>query len=109
MTPRAASYAIDAAARPAVDCRPAGAGPRATAELVRPAVPPFRGLRATLTFDAAAQPFVQFWSDPRPRRNVLAIEPVTSDRAEGRSSAPGPVLEPGARWRTSLKIRFDHP
>lgn len=101
--------AIDAAAKPVVECRPAGPGPRASAELVRPAAAPFRGLRVTLGFDVAAQPFVQFWNDLRPRRNVLAIEPVTSGRAEGRASAPGPVLEPGARWRTRIHLRFDHP
>lgn len=101
--------AVDAAAVPTVACHAAGPGPRVLAELIRPPAPPWPGLRVSLSSDALAQPFVQLWTDRRPRRNVLAIEPVTSDRGPGRTSQPGPVLAPGERWHTTHDVRFDHP
>jgi hypothetical protein len=49
-------------------------------------------------------PWLQAWSDPRPRRNILAVEPATSERNADGSSGPGAVLEPNACWTSKLNI-----
>lgn len=90
-------------------CHPIGPGPVAVAELIRPAAPPWEGLAIRVTSETAAQPFVQVWADLRPRRNIIAIEPVTSDRLAGGTSGPGPVLAPGERWRAAIEIAFGRP
>lgn len=90
-------------------CLAAGAGAKTVAAIVRPPSPPWNGFAATVTSDADAQPFVQVWADRRPRRNIVAIEPATSDRRADGTSAPGPVLAPGERWRASLDIVFAEP
>lgn len=97
----------DAPAAP--QCHPAGPAPQAVTEVARPAAPPWSGFKATVRSSASAQPFVQVWADLRPRRNVIAIEPATSDRRADGTSAAGPMLEPGERWHATLEIAFAHP
>lgn len=53
-----------------------------------------------------ALPCAQVWSDPRPRRNVLAIEPANCDRLEDGTSAEGQTLAPGEAWTAELEIGF---
>ena len=62
------------------------------------------GLRVTIEGPVAAFPFVQIWSDPRPRRNVLAIEPANCDRLPDGTSAEGRTLAPGEVWTADLAI-----
>ena len=76
------------------------------AELRRPAEGSWPGLRASVTADARDLPFVQFWSDPRPRRNILAIEPATCERRPDGTSEPGPTLRPGEDWTARLALDF---
>ena len=53
-----------------------------------------------------ALPCAQVWSDPRQRRNVLAIEPANCDRLEDGTSAEGQTLAPGKAWTAELEIGF---
>lgn len=99
----------DGAAQPQVLCYPAGPGETMTLELERAATGPWPSLRVVITAPAAALPFAQFWSDPRPRRNILAIEPATSGRAPDGTSLPGPVLRPGEAWSSRLDFDFSSP
>lgn len=51
-------------------------------------------------------PFVQFWRDARPRRNVLAIEPSNCDRTADGTSGTGTWLAPGESWQSHQKYTF---
>jgi hypothetical protein len=62
------------------------------------------GLAVAIDGPVAALPFVQVWSDPRPRRNVLAIEPANCDRLPDGTSAEGATLAPGEAWTAELAI-----
>lgn len=64
------------------------------------------GLCVAIEGPVRALPFVQTWSNPRPRRNVLAIEPTNCDRLEDGASADGQVLNPGDEWSADLEISF---
>lgn len=78
-------------------------------ELNRPASGPWRGLKVEMHTRSAELPFVQIWSDPRPTRNILAIEPSNCARAEDGTSLPGTLLQPGETWSTRLTYRFTTP
>ncbi|MDV7141814.1 DUF4432 family protein [Tropicimonas sp. TH_r6] len=84
---------------------PAGAD-RFRATLERPAAGQWRGLSVAVEGDRQALPFVQFWSDPRPRRNIVAIEPVNCDRNPDGTSADGMTLAPGENWTSTLSYSF---
>lgn len=94
---------------PDARCLSAGCGATATTELIRPASYPWPGLLVTLVTPTEALPFVQFWSDPRPRRNIVAVEPATCDRAPDGTSHAGPVLDPGSSWSARLDVDFALP
>lgn len=64
------------------------------------------GVRVAVDGPVAALPFVQVWSDPRPRRNVLAIEPANCDRLRDGTSGEGRVLAPGETWAADLGIEL---
>lgn len=87
---------------------PAGAD-RFCATLERPAAGKWRGLSVAVEGDCAVLPFVQFWSDPRPRRNIVAIEPVNCDRNPDGTSAAGMTLAPGENWTSTLSYKFASP
>ena len=91
---------------PLVTCRRSTAAERFRARLVRPASGESRGLSLSIEGPVGSLPFVQFWSDPRPRRNVLAIEPANCDRLQNGTSAEGQVLNPGETWAADLDIRL---
>lgn len=99
----------DHAAGAQIRCHPAGPSETVTLELERPATGPWQSLRVVITAPAASLPFVQFWSDPRPRRNILALEPATSDRAPDGTSLAGLVLQPGDLWSARLEFSFTCP
>ncbi|SNT30582.1 DUF4432 family protein [Tropicimonas sediminicola] len=82
---------------------------RFRATLERPAAGQWSGLTISVEGDSTALPFVQFWSDPRPRRNIVAIEPVNCDRNPDGTSAPGMTLEPGESWTSTLSYGFASP
>ncbi|MGV8985161.1 MAG: DUF4432 family protein [Cypionkella sp.] len=65
--------------------------------------------QASLTSDPAALPFLQLWSDARPRRNILSLEPVTTGRNADGSNGPGPILQPGGMWASRQEIAFTTP
>lgn len=67
------------------------------------------GITMAVSGNARALPYVQFWRDPRPRRNVLAIEPVNCDRAADGTSTAGTTLAPGETWSSSLGFDFSNP
>lgn len=89
-------------------CHASGSG-QFRARLDRPAEGPWRGLSVSVEGDAAALPFVQLWSDARPRRNILAIEPANCDRNADGTSGPGMELAPGACWTSTLTYTFASP
>lgn len=65
-----------------------------------------RGFHARITTDAQQLPFVQIWSDPRPSRNILAIEPSNCERLPDGTSGPGATLETGNIWTNRIEIQF---
>ncbi|MDW4497200.1 DUF4432 family protein [Sulfitobacter sp. D35] len=99
--------AREAAPRPAA-CHDAGPG-RFQAVFDRPAFGPWPALSISVEGDAAALPFVQVWSDPRPRRNIVSVEPANCGRRDDGTSEPGMTLAPGARWTSTLTYRFATP
>lgn len=92
------------------DCRPSsGPDGRFEVTLAREASGPWPGIQVKVSGGSASLPFMQFWQDPRPRRNVLAIEPVNCDRNCDGTSGPGMTLAPGEVWTSSLQIDFSGP
>lgn len=63
-------------------------------------------LRIRLSVSSGTLPWLQLWRDLRPRVGVLALEPCTSQRLTGGASGPGPILAPGERLSTSLRLTF---
>lgn len=59
-----------------------------------------------LSFPSAALPWLQVWNDPRPRRNILAVEPANCGRRADGTSEKAPVLEPGEQWHSRLDLRI---
>lgn len=51
-------------------------------------------------------PYVQFWRDQRSGRNILAIEPVNSQRNSDGSSQSGSLLSPGETMTTNILYEF---
>lgn len=96
-----------APARPAT-CHPSAPG-RFRATLDRPAAGAWPGASISVEGDSRALPFVQLWSDPRPRRNVVAIEPSNCDRNADGTSTSGMDLAPGESWSSTLTYDFASP
>ena len=90
-----------AADGPVVACHASTASERFSARLLGA-----DGLEIAISAPVAALPFVQVWSDPRPRRNVLAIEPANCDRLADGTSGRGQVLAPGEVWTAETEITF---
>lgn len=90
---------------PQVACHRSKAAGRFKAHLQRPVSGAWPGISVEVEGPAASLPFVQVWSDPRPRRNILSVEPANCDRLETGESGQGPVLQPGRSWRADLEIR----
>ncbi len=67
------------------------------------------GFQAAVTTQADRLPYVQIWTDPRPERNIVAIEPATSDRQDDGTSKSGDVLHPGQVWTSQLDFEFSSP
>jgi hypothetical protein len=99
----------DPAAQPKVRCLAAGREPTSTCELVTGS-----GVGATriaLGFSAESLPYLQVWTDLRPRASILAIEPCTSERTpEGRSGG-SVALDVGERrdYRLEFSITGEAP
>jgi len=68
---------------------------------------PLSTLGFELQCDTEALPFVQLWSDPRPGRNILAIEPANCSRQADGTSGPGRWLAPGESCTLTLSFDFD--
>ena len=90
---------------PTVACHPVS-GKRFQARLIRPANEEYRGFSAVVDGPAASLPFFQRWYDPRPRRNILALEPSNCDRSSDGTSLAGTRLAPGEKWRAALRFAF---
>ncbi|MCT8159529.1 DUF4432 family protein [Pseudoruegeria sp. SHC-113] len=90
-------------------CRNAGDAPVCTTVLDRPAAGQWRGLSVAVETETANLPYLQVWSDPRPRRNIVAIEPANCDRNADGTSGPGTTLNPGETWTSTLTYRFASP
>ena len=88
-------------------CHPAGSG-RFLASLERPASGQWQGIRVSLEGDARNLPYVQMWSDPRPYRNIVSIEPANCDRRSDGTSTDGMKLMPGEGWTSTLKYSFNY-
>ena len=58
-------------------------------------------------WDSEKLPFVQIWSDPRPGRNIVAIEPSNCRREPNGTSGPGQLLAPGESSTLNLCFDFD--
>jgi hypothetical protein len=99
--------ALASGSGPGVTCHDVSGAATASSVVERGPLGPWPGFRLTLAVPTASLPFIQLWSDPRPRRGVLAIEPATSDRAADGRSLPGPILEPGQRWQARLHFTFE--
>lgn len=67
------------------------------------------GFQAAVTTQAGRLPYVQIWADPRPGRNIVAIEPATSDRRDDGTSQSGDFLHPGEIWTSRLEFEFSSP
>ena len=93
------------AGAPQVTCHRSQAAGRFRAQLRRPARGAWTGISVAIEGPVASLPFVQIWSDPRPRRNILAIEPANCERLETGESGEGQVLDPGQSWTADLEIR----
>lgn len=83
------------------ECYPSGTG-HFLASLERPASGQWQGIRVNLEGDARTLPYVQLWSDPRPYRNIVSIEPVNCDRRSDGTSTDGMKLMPGEAWTSTL-------
>lgn len=84
--------ALPAAADP-VSCHRLFGGGQASCLFA--AAPKPDAFRLALSFSAAELPYLQVWSDLRPRVGVLALEPCTSDRLPDGTSAAAERLEAG--------------
>ena len=98
---------LDAGTGPSVTCHKLAGSTTTRAEVSRGPLGMWPGFRLTLAVPTASLPFIQLWSDPRPRRGVLAIEPATSERTADGRSRPGPILQPGECWQVRLELTFD--
>uniref|UniRef100_UPI003531D09D DUF4432 family protein n=1 Tax=Pararhizobium sp. IMCC3301 TaxID=3067904 RepID=UPI003531D09D len=67
------------------------------------------GFQAEITTQTDRLPYVQIWADPRPGRNIVAIEPATSDRQDDGTSKSGDLLHPGQIWTSQLDFEFSSP
>ena len=94
------------AAETPIACHDATKVPQFRVVLERPTSGPWRGLEVTVEGDRTALPFVQLWSDTRPRRNIVAIEPVNCDRNSDGTSGPGMDLASGENWTSTLTYSF---
>lgn len=67
---------------------------------------PLGGGELVLCFEQSVStlPFLQIWRDPRPRRNILGIEPCTSDRLPDGRSAAGPLLAAGEIRHYAVRV-----
>lgn len=92
---------------PRAVCHSSGTSAEFRAELQRPPDGPWPGFSARISGETAALPHFQLWRDARPRRNVLALEPVNCDRNPDGTSGPGTMLEPGQTWDSRLTFDFD--
>lgn len=99
------SAATPGATAPQVACHRIRAADRFRAHLHRPARGEWTGVSVAIEGPAASLPFVQVWSDPRPRRNILSIEPANCERLDSGESGEGQVLDPGQSWTADLEIR----
>ncbi len=90
-------------------CHDATDASQFNATLERTAAGQWHGLNVSVAGDSAVLPFVQLWSDPRPRRNIVAIEPANCDRNADGTSGPGMDLSPGECWTSTLTYSFASP
>ncbi|WP_319529695.1 DUF4432 family protein [uncultured Cohaesibacter sp.] len=86
-------------------CHQAGSG-RFCAVLERPASGQWHGIRISVEGNTEQLPYVQLWSDPRPYRNIVAIEPANCDRRDDGTSMDGMMLQPAERWTSTLTYSF---
>lgn len=94
-----------AGAEPVIRCVAASNG-GGRCRIDRAADGPWRGVAAEIAFDPTTLPWLQVWTDPRPRRRLIGIEPATSARNDDGSSAPGPRLAPGQVMRFRVDVGF---
>jgi hypothetical protein len=66
-------------------------------------------LDVTFSWDGSTLPHLQLWGDLSPDKNVLSVEPCTSERIDGGLSGEEPLLAPGATRRYELRVSFGDP
>jgi hypothetical protein len=99
----------DTGAEPRVRCFAAGQGPTGTCEIV--SGDGREASRIALDFSTASLPYLQVWTDLRPRAGILAIEPCTSERTAAGRSADAVMLDIGGErtYRLELSITGSAP
>ena len=96
----------DSVLEPIFDCRRVQERDDTTVSVKRLPIGEWPGFHAQITTNAQQLPFVQIWSDPRPNRNILAIEPSNCERQKNGTSGPGTRLEIGGTWTNQIEIKF---
>jgi hypothetical protein len=96
----------DLAADPVFMCRRVEDSSKTKIDVMRPSTDNRRGFHAHICTHAQQLPFVQIWSDPRPQRNILAIEPSNCERLPNGTSGPGATLQIGESWTNRIEIKF---
>ena len=91
------------------DCHHIGDLKGTITKLKRPASGQWPAFQASIATNPAQLPFVQLWSDPRPRRNIVAIEPVNCARNADGTSQSGKTISPGSTWSNQVQIEFSEP
>jgi len=91
---------------PLMRCDGVGDAPRFHASISRAATGGWPGIAVSIEGDTGPLPYMQLWRDPRPRRNIFAIEPSNCARLDDGTSGSGTLLEPGESWRSSLRFTF---
>jgi hypothetical protein len=72
----------------------------------RPGNGQWRGFEATVRWDADTLPYLQVWSDLRPNNQIIAIEPVSTDRNPDGTSHAGDRLAPGQTRTYRVQYSF---
>lgn len=89
-----------------MQCVRVDGAPTFDASVSRPAAGGWPGISVRIEGDTAPLPYVQVWRDPRPRRNILAIEPSNCARLADGTSGTGMLLKPGDSWASRLRFTF---
>ncbi len=97
------------ALEPTFDCRRVEEHGDINVIVRRPQSEHWPGFQARFETSAQQLPFMQIWSDPRPNRNIIAVEPANSERRADGTSGTGATLETGGTWTNQIEIEFSDP